>query len=483
MLISLSIFFISFLTFDCLLEIKDPKEKIITLNYVVFKEVGIKGTIIAEVDDGFNSTSTALIFNGQISKVQNRSEYVRVGCGFYGVWNPKKYYVFCKVDNKIPSGNYILDFINLPRFIYKNSSIGFKNISEENLQFSKVDKNITDLYSGTQNIIIDEITNYYELKFSYVAYNKEELYFNKYMFLKNCDKGSNSITCLVNQNVLLEYLPPNQNSFTISYYNNQSCTINEFPLNSINITNNIRYKEDIFVNVENLLTNDIDGKGVIAYKTNVTNISNYYLIDKGFMLTFLKIKNNTIDGEIQFECHFLKYDETPLILLCYASEEGTFRLKEIKETIISDASIKYNYIIKNVANSPVNYYKKTGAFIHWYYPRELDFEAKGNWIVIDFYVDNSADLNGLTFNETFGDLKCENIKNNIKRCNITKDYFPDERFGYYYIHRKNHLDKKIISYEVPPIKVIIMPPNGEMVIYSMIYSAIIFVIVLLLIVI
>ena len=491
MSISLSIFFILFSTINCLLENQNKTEINIYINYVVIKEVGVKGKIIVDVDvdKRFSITSKKPSFSGYISKV-NDINITEIQCVFFEKEKQKKYYIICNVDNTITPGNYKLIFDENKKIDYENFTITFIIKETVKLQFSKVDKNIADLYSNAQNLIIDETTNFYELIFKYDTYNREPLLFNKYMHLKNCVNDSLDITCLVNKYDLLGYIPPNQNSFPISYYDNESCTINELPLIPINIINNIKHKEDIYVNITNLLTDNIDGKGVIVYETNVTNISTYYLIDKGFNLTFLKINNNTIEKELQFECHFLKYDERPLILLCFASEEGEFKLKEINETIISNYSIKYNYIIndvKKVTNSIVKYNKTTGSFINWYFPKELDFQDV-NWIILDLYVDNAADLNGLTltFDKTSVDLKCGNIKNNIIRCNVTKDDFDDdneEDTRYYYIKRKNHLVDKVISFEVPPIKVSFIPPNGKLVVYAMAYSAIIFVIVLLLIVI
>ena len=491
MSISLSIFFILFSTINCLLENQNKTEINIYINYVVIKEVGVKGKIIVDVDvdNRFKTTTKNPSFSGYISKV-NDTNITEIQCVFFEKEKQKKYYIICNVDNTITPGNYKLIFDENKKIDYENFTITFIIKEPEKLQFSKVDKNIADLYSNAQNLIIDETTNFYELIFKYKTYNREPLLFNKYMHLKNCVNDSLDITCLVNKYDLLGYIPPNQNSFPISYYDNESCTINELPLIPINIINNIKHKEDIYVNITNLLTDNIDGKGVIVYETNVTNISTYYLIDKGFNLTFLKIKiNNTIEKELQFECHFLKYDERPLILLCFASEEGEFKLKEINETIISNYSIKYNYIIndvKKVTNSIIKYNKTTGAFIYWYFPKELDFQDV-NWIILDLYVDNAADLNGLTltFDKTSVDLKCGNIKNNIIRCNVTKDDFDDdeEDTRYYYIKRKNHLGDKVISFEVPPIKVSFIPPNGKLIVYAIAYSAIIFVIVLLLIVI
>ena len=490
MSISLSIFFILFSTINCLLENQNKTEINIYINYVVIKEVGVKGKIIVDVDvdNRFKTTTKNPSFSGYISKVKD-TNITEIKCVFFEKEKQKKYYIICNAYNTITPGKYKLIFDENKKIDYDNFTISLIIKEPEKLQFSKVDKNIADLYSNAQNLIIDETTNFYELIFKYDTYNREPLLFNKYMHLKNCVNDSLDITCLVNKYDLLGYIPPNQNSFPISYYDNESCTINELPLIPINIINNIKYKEDIYVNITNLLTDNIDGKGVIVYETNVTNISTYYLIDKGFNLTFLKINNNTIEKELQFECHFLKYDERPLILLCFASEEGEFKLKEINETIISNYSIKYNYIIndvKKVTNSIVKYNKTTGSFIHWYFPKELDFQDV-KWIIFDLYVDNAADLNGLTltFDKTSVDLKCGNIKNNIIRCNVTKDDFDDdeEDTRYYYIKRKNHLGDKVISFEVPPIKVSFIPPNGKLIVYAMAYSAIIFVIVLLLIVI
>ena len=490
MSISLSIFFIFVSSINCLLENQNKTEINIYINYVVIKEVGVKGKIIVDVDvdNRFKTTTKNPSFSGYIFKV-NDINITEIQCVFFEKEKQKKYYIICNVDNTITPGNYKLIFDENKKIDYENFTISFIIKEPEKLQFSKVDKNIADLYSNAQNLIIDETTNFYELIFKYDTYNREPLLFNKYMHLKNCVNDSLDITCLVNKYDLLGYIPPNQNSFPISYYDYGSCTINELPLIPINIINNIKHKEDIYVNITNLLTDNIDGKGVIVYETNVTNISTYYLIDKGFNLTFLKINNNTKEKELQFECHFLKYDDRPLILLCFASEEGEFKLKEINETIISNYSIKYNYIIndvKKVTNSIIKYNKTTGAFIYWYFPKELDFQDV-NWIILDLYVDNAADLNGLTltFNKTSVDLKCGNIKNNIIRCNVTKDDFDDdeEDTRYYYIKRKNHLGDKVISFEVPPIKVSFIPPNGKLIVYAIAYSAIIFVIVLLLIVI
>ena len=477
MLKYLFIFLISFLSIICIDE--NPKKIDLNINVydIITKEVGINGTVIVNCDKGFATTKRDIFFKSNISN--DNINYI-VNCGFFAGENTKKPYIFCDVKDNIPSGEYKLQLENVSSFPYGNYSVTLKVKSPEHLNFSKVDKIITDLYSDEQTIIIDNKRDFYELRFKVITYNSnDKLVFNKYMFLNNCEKDNNIIECLINKNNLLRYLSPNQKTVPISYFCNETNTINELPLIPINIVFNYTNKEDILVSITKSLRNDTDGRGVIAYETNVMNISNYYLINKGFNLTFIKTDNN---NSIEFECHFMKYDANPLLLLCFASEEGTFRLKNIKdEIIIKNFSIKYNYIIQKVENNDTIKYTRTGSFIYWYYPKVLNFQDGDN-IIMYFFVQNSSDLNGLRYNETENDLDCVNKGKNLKVCNVNKEHFKKKSEGFYYI-KHDHTGKKIISYEVPPIKVIFYNPDNKIIILSLVYSAVIFVAVLLLIVI
>ena len=478
MLKYLFIFLILFLSIDCIDE--NPKDFNINVYDVITKEVGINGTVIVNCDNGFITTRRDIFFESNISNIANDKINYIVNCGFFAGENSTKLYLFCDVKNNIPSGIYKLQLEKVRSFIYDKYNVILKVKSPEQLNFSKVYKNITDLYSDQQTIIIDNKRDFYELKFKVISFNNNDtLVFNNYMFLNNCEKDNNIIECLINKNNLFGYLSPHQKTVPISYFRNETHTINELLLIPINIVLNYTNKEDIFVGITKLLINNTDGRGVIAYETNVTNISNYYLINEGFNLTFIKTDNN---NSIEFECHFMKYDANPLLLLCFATEEGTFRLKSIKEEIIiKNFSIKYNYIIQKVENNDTIKYTRTGSFIYWYFPKVLNFRKFGN-ITMYFFVQNSSDLNGLTYNETAGDLHCFIEGKNLKVCNVTKEHFQEKSEGFYYI-KHNYPDKKIISYEVPPIKVLFYNPDDKIILLTLVYSAVIFVAVLLLIVI
>ena len=81
MSISLSIFFIFFSTINCLLENQNKTEINIYINYVVIKEVGVKGKIIVDVDvdKRFSITSKNPRFSGYISKV-NDTNITEIQC-------------------------------------------------------------------------------------------------------------------------------------------------------------------------------------------------------------------------------------------------------------------------------------------------------------------------------------------------------------------------------------------------------------------
>jgi len=69
----------------------------------------------------------------------------------------------------------------------------------------------------------------------------------------------------------------------------------------------------------------------------------------------------------------------------------------------------------------------------------------------------------MTFNENAPDLECENINKNWKRCTVPKSHFKGLENGYYFTKHQNHLNGKSISYEAPPVEVILSSsdPNSN----------------------
>ena len=118
------------------------------------------------------------------------------------------------------------------------------------------------------------------------------------------------------------------------------------------------------------LLEDVGDKNTyIAYETNVTDIQNvftYYDFDLPF------------DNGI-LNCEFRKYNDSPLLILCYSYyEEKTYVLKEItQEIIVDDLNVKYNFRIQPTSNNePIQFSGKESDSILMMYPNILDFKLK-----------------------------------------------------------------------------------------------------------
>ena len=103
----------------------------------------------------------------------------------------------------------------------------------------------------------------------------------------------------------------------------------------------------------------------------------------------------------------------------------------------------------------IQYSSPSGSFIFWYYPKVLDFTKNSGPISIYYWIEDADLLTGFTYNENEKDLTCQSVERSLKKCEITKEHFKGKKSGAYFLKHTNHLEKKSISYEVPPIKVIV----------------------------
>ena len=69
-------------------------------------------------------------------------------------------------------------------------------------------------------------------------------------------------------------------------------------------------------------------------------------------------------------------------------------------------------------------------------------------------MERNKDLDGIKLNKDAPDLECENIYG-FKRCIVNKSHFKGKENGYYYTMYRNCLNSTSITYELPPIKVIL----------------------------
>ena len=466
----------------CFLNIDCKVENLINLNLefrsLETKVVGKKGTLIASFmqNDGiiFKNSQKEKSFNSTISDGTNNHN---VECG---LWNSQQssfeIYIFCNIEETIATGNYEISFETKP-FTYKEYNVTLKvGEDKSELKFDKIDKDIIDLYSDTQSIIIENSVDSYELKFNIVSYKQEKLFLN-YIFLLECKNEKNILKCPITKKDLLAYFPGSNSKNKISYLNTTDYEQYSLLLiGEINIELKDIPKKDVFIGIKKLLVDTNEHDVPIAYETNVTDISNYYMLGKGFDITFLNKNNEGIESEKEAECNFMKYDNNPLYLICFLNKEGENKLLEIqKEIIIKDYNDLYNYRIQPVKNEEIIKYSDRGSFISWYYPQVLDFTKNTGNISILYNIETPNSLNGLTYNENEKDLVCEKIGKHMKKCEISKEHFKGKENGYYFIKHTNHLGKKTTSYEVPPIKVVL---SSTFISSYLIYSLVLFLIMI-----
>ena len=472
------IFIISFLSVNSIIENE------INLN-LIFREnkvetIGKKGTAIfsfsqSSIPQEFKYTKKETWF---ISKISDGNTIHEVNCG---LWNGQEtsyeIFIICDIEESIPSGEYSVLLNEVEPFTYGDYNVTLDvGQGQKDLKFKKVDKDIIDLYADSQTLTIEDGIDTYDLKFNIVSYNQEQLVFNYFMFLNNCKNENNILTCTIKKTDLVGYLGLQHQDFVkISYLDSENYNRVDFILiPDIKIVIKNIKKIDIFIGIKKLLTPTSESDSSIVYETNVTEISNINLKMTSFLLPFINKNGDNPEIEQENKCIFLKYEKNPLILECDAVDEGENWLKEIqKEMIISDNNILYNYRIQPVKIEDKIYVKGEGSDIFYFYPMEIDFSKKSDPLFIYYNLRTPENLNGLIYNDKEKDLICENIGDDMKKCEVTKDHFKGKENGLYFLKYNNYLGNKTISYQIPPLKVILNSSSKGNIISLSLFSSLI----------
>ena len=408
-------------------------------------------------------------FESTISDV-NKQNY-KVSCRF---WKSDGYelVIFCNLNENIPKGKYTIN-LNSTTVIYNNYNITI--LHNYYYSFTKVDKNVIQLYSDNQNITVEEGKDSYELKFKVNAYNNEKIYFYKghycTRYLNNCKLENGELKCIMSLSVLDEITEESEDDFSIAYMTDENRLLRFEFVQYIDIYYLNSTKEQIYVSITKILENVADYDSFIAYETNITDISKFTSELEKFELSF--------DDNQKFECGFKKYDNYPLLLLCQIREEGTFTLSEIKEEkILTDINIKYDFRIQPVNNNEKIISKdKRYFYIRFIFTEVLDFTSSDS-LTIEYLFDKHPDeIKGITLNKDSSDLECKDI-GKIKQCIVPKSHFEGKKTGYYFTMHTNHLNEKSFSCEVPPIKVILPDSNNTLIIILSIIGGLIIIILI-----
>ena len=390
------------------------------------------------------------------SEISNGKETYKVQCGLWREEEQNYILIFCNIESNIPPGEYYL-LNETKSFKYKSYDVTLTGCNK--VKFTKVDQNIIDLYGGTKAILIEDTTEPCELQFNIVSYDQQPLFLHYNMPVENCTAKDNILRCTMPKTDLLAYLSP-KDTYTNVYFLKNNNVPFQFPLvHSIKIYIREFPKKDIFVGIKKLLTNINEERVPIAYETNVTDISKVNNDERShFQLTF-KIKNKDQENEKEEKksCELVKYDNNPLLILCWIGTEGISSLKEItQEIILNDINFQYNFRIQPAKNNETSMYIGKGVGLAWNYPRVLDFKKNNGPLYINYQLGENPDsFKGLTFNVEKDDLKCQTILESTMRCEVPKSHFQGKTDGYYFHQLSNNLDKKSIRYELSPMKVFV----------------------------
>ena len=441
--------FIIFLT--CLLAVnclEENNQNEIEIDVYLFNEqIGKIGTLAFDCYAGETSfdkdISRKYLFDATIFSVNNNE--FKIKCGFWVA--EKELYVFCNLDEKIPTGKYSINLDKISGINFQNYIISLKQ--SEPFEFEKLDVNIPDLYSDKQTVEVIEGKDIYELKFKIVSYNNEKIILADALIL-DCKVDNSDIICHLNKKDLEKISETNVTDMrvtTINYYFYQK-SLAFVPYVTV-IFKNVK-QENIYVNITNLIENKAYP---IAYETNITEISDVFTRNE-FRLVFINEEGNDFNAK----CYFRKYEKNPLLLVCNVLEEGKNCLKEITEEIrLEDINAKYIFRIQPVNNKEIIYYKEqdgSGSFVNWVYPEVLDFRKNDN-LILELDIKYPNNFIGITLNEEANELNCEIFRDSIKSCTVPKNHFKDKKNGYYFIKFNNFNNTKSVAYEIPPIKVIL----------------------------
>ena len=377
----------------------------------------------------------------------NETEY-QGDCEF---WKPKdeNVRIFCQMKNDFNLGEQIINFktISIIQRIYNISIYCYAT----NIRIKQLDSSVSFLYNDKQEIDLnkDSPTPYIKLKKKFYDKHSLYLYQNNLRYIKlNCNENTNEITCDIPKDKLLNILSFDQEKYGISEKIN---TDGMYKIPSVlDIT--VKYKstkENINLKIEKLLTPNLAKNEFITYKTN---------IKKNFPFVFTNTFILETNKNENMNCLFKNSTKDNLLLLCEAKNEGKSSLGKISQTTINNVNIFYNFIIEETENNEEYEISGEGAIITSVDPKEMDF-TKANWYIITYETIHPENLDSIWLNkDSSSKLVCtDHIW--YKECNVTKEHFGKLETNYYYTYHSNKGNKKIISYEVDPIYVILEKQN------------------------
>ena len=396
-------------------------------------------------------------FETTIKNVNNTYDNYSVKCR---LWKPKeeKLRVFCKFD-----GSFYYTYSSITfeeaKFTYKNYSIFIISDDTYNLQFYY---HIPFVYSDKQEINIKEDISSYVIKFNVDpdSYSNELFYLhqgNSYIILDNCNKYNNELLCEITKDKLEENLVIYEKSqFELVYLRNEFYSAYEIPYDTV-FDIKINYlpteKEDIIIELKELL-NEVSESGIsVAYSTNITILPN--LMTDIFEMLFYDILNDKyVDGY----CYFKKTTNDSMLFLCEIKGEGYwYILQTDNDTILNDIHYKYNFIILPQDICDIIKISGEGTDISLTYPNVLNYTIE-QVHYIEYIMTKPELAIDIRLDPNSAPLKCNEL-DKIKICEVPMEHFTSHKDAYYYTYHMNHNNETSIYYAATPFKVIMPDEN------------------------
>ena len=371
------------------------------------------------------------------------------------LWYTKLYPLtaICDLKDAPPNLKNIKFSIDEYIFTYKSKRIKFYSNKIE----AEV-KKIPFIYSDLQILDLDDKNDVYYLNFKTGLFYDTNLcvieyYLNRYIHylpLDKCDVKDRNMTCKITRKKIESFLwdsISNESYFTtLSFSSEYGVKVNYFD-RFIKIIKKEKKKETVYVKVKSLLTYPVKPGSMLAYETNITDISALETIK--FELKFIADKTQRKE-----KCYLKKNeDDKPLMLLCLIDHYAkNLTWEEHQDNyLLTELSCKYNFMMIYPKNETIITETWPGTYIMAKYPDTLDFTSEDelNFTVLNAFRTN---ITNPTLNPKSEYLNCEAPIYGFINCIVPKSHFKGEKSGYYYLHYTNFLGEQSIYYEVTPFK-------------------------------
>jgi len=309
-------------------------------------------------------------------------------------------------------------------------------------KLNKIDGKIPFLYSAPQtiNIADQQIIN---MKFNMELYNDEQLFIlgsgNRMLSLDKCTKNNKILNCEISREKL-NIIAKQNDEFELQFLNDVLGYEDFKMVYSIKINYQDITKEDVYLNLEEIMYDEVQMGSFFTFKTNITNLPK--IRTDMFTLEY--------NSSIKSDCIFIKHEQSgPLYLTCDSKYYGDILLENITFEK-TDIHYKYNFKLNQVLNQSILSIGDSSDYVYLY-PETIDFSLKDSYI-INIATGMPQRLVGIKFNENGEELECSD-KPALKECKLPRSHFNES--GYYLVHHKYGDNKYAAHYEAFGINVII----------------------------